>query len=144
MNLNERRQEYAIQASKVYDLFTSDYMLVGDDRTMIFSRSGTIWGMVGDEEEAQVLGAWRFHDARIEVDLSQQQKRRTSGKQRKILARQRDQSYQPLHLILDQAPSQSIIVDGPLAGNYDLQRVPVPTVTLENDQDETAPMFESP
>ena len=32
----------------MYDLFTSDYMFIGDTCAMIFSRSGTIWGMEGE------------------------------------------------------------------------------------------------
>ena len=128
----------------MYDLFTSDYMFIGDTRAMIFSRSGTIWGMEGEEEVAKVMGAWRFHEARVEVDLSPKQGARTSARKRKSIARRQKNAYQPLHLILDRAPRTALIMDGPLAGEYELQRAPVPTAAPEDGEDELPPPFEAP
>lgn len=144
MNLEPQRQAHAIAVSKTYDLFTSDYMFIGDERAMIFSRSGTIWGMEGEEETPKVMGAWRFSEGRIEVDVSPQQKRRTSARQRKAINARRKGSYQPLHMILDDAPRLARIVEGALAGEYELQRAPVPTAEPEAGQDEVPPPFEAP
>ena len=140
----KKKSAYGQRAGKLYDLLTRDYMLIGDDRAMIFSRSGTIWGMEGEEENAKVMGAWRFLDHRIEVDLSTKQQGRTSARRRAQLEKRRKDDYQPLHLIVDEGPGRIYILGGPLAGEYDATRAPVPTEVLEAGQDETAPPFEAP
>ena len=90
------------------------------------------------------MGAWRFLDHRIEVDLSTKQRGRTSARRRAQLEKRRKNEYQPLHLIVDEGPGRVYILDGPLAGEYDTTRAPVPTEVLEAGQDETAPPFEAP
>jgi len=143
-DLVARKRSYGIRMGKIYDLLTRDYMFIGDERALIFSRSGTIWGIEGEEESAKVMGAWRFRDDRIEVDLSPLQRTRTSAKRRKRLSRQRKKSYQPLHLIVDEAPTRVYIIDSPLAGEYEMTRAPVPTEVLDDKQDELPPPFEAP
>ena len=135
---------YGQSIGKTYDLLTRDYLFVGDDRALAFSRSGTLWGMEGEEEVAKVMGAWRFSEDRIEVDLSPRQKARISGKRRKSIEKSRKNKYQPLRLIVDESPSRVYIVDGPLAGEYEAMRTPVPTEALDEGQDETPPPFEAP
>ena len=139
-----QKLSYGQRIGKAYDLLTRDYMFIGDDRALIFSRSGTIWGMEGEEEVAKVMGAWRFVNDRVEVDLSSRQKGRTSARRRKVLKRRRKNSYQPLHLIVDEAPTRAYILNSALAGEYDMTRAPIPTQALEADQDETPPPFEAP
>ena len=135
---------YGQKIGKTYDLFTRDYLFIGDERALIFSRSGTIWGMEGEEEVAKVMGAWRFAHHRIEVDLSPRQRARTSARRRKRLDKQRQKSYRPLHLIVDDAPARVYILDSPLAGEYETTRAPVPTEVLDAKQNETPPPFEAP
>ena len=142
--MGNNKRSYGTRMGKIYDLLTRDYMFIGDERALIFSRSGTIWGMEGEEETAKVMGAWRFRDDRIEVDLSPKQRVRTSAKRRKRLSRQRKNSYQPLHLIVDEAPTRVYLIDSPLAGEYETTRAPVPTEALDDDQDEIPPPFEAP
>ena len=91
-----------------------------------------------------MMGAWRFSEDRIEVDLSPRQKARISGKRRKSIEKSRKNKYQPLRLIVDESPSRVYIVDGPLAGEYEAMRTPVPTEALDEGQDETPPPFEAP
>jgi hypothetical protein len=142
--LDDFKVSYGQSIGKTYDLLTRDYLFVGDDRALIFSRSGTLWGMEGEEEVAKVMGAWRFSGDRIEVDLSPRQQARISGKRRKSIEKSRKNKYQPLRLIVDESPSRVYIVDGPLAGEYETLRTPVPTEVLDEGQDETPPPFEAP
>lgn len=139
-----KRAEHAQEITKAYQRVIADQMYLSDDRAVIFARSGTIWGMEGEEEVAKVMGAWRESAHGVEVDLSPQQRKRTSAKTRRSLKRKRAHSYGPLHLIIDEAPDRVVIKNTTLAGEYQITRAPVPTLLIGAGQDETPPLFEAP
>lgn len=141
----EKSQDaYSTVMGKLYDVMLRDYLLLGEERTLLFSVTGTLWGMEGEEETPKVIGAWRFNKGRIEVDLSPQQKGRINAKRRQALEKQRDKYFTPLHLIVDEAPERLMIKDGPLQGDYEAIRPPVPTQPLSITENEVAPPFEAP
>ena len=83
-------------------------MLLGDERTITFFHTGTIWGIVGEEEETKILGKWRIKNQRLEVLYGARAKLR----QRK--------GWQPLKILIDEAPSRLMIANGKLAGEYEV------------------------
>ena len=143
-NLAASRKDYGDVMSKVYDLMVRDFMFIGEERAMIFSQTGTLWAMEGEEEIPKVIGGWRYHAGRIEVDLSAQQKQRIKPKMRKHIEKVRNKSYRPLHLLVDEAPDRIHIYNGKLAGEYQTVKVPTPTEILTEDRIEPAPSFEVP
>ena len=140
----ESRKRYGDIMGKVYDVMLRDHLFVSEERALLFSVTGTIWGMEGDEDVAKVMGAWRFVKGHIEVDLSAKQRTRVTPKGRRRLAKSRKTDYLPLHLIVDDAPDNIVIIDGPLAGTYESSLAPVPTQPLGTSDVEQPPPFEEP
>ena len=140
--LKESEDDYNDVMSRLYDLMLRDFMLIGETRAMIFSRTGTIWAMEGEEEKAKVIGGWRFHKNRVEVDLSPKQQVRVQAKRRARLEKKRDRYYAPIHLIVDEAPDRIFIVEGPLQGEYQAVKAPSPMSELDEGRDESVPSFE--
>ena len=139
-----RLKTHAERIGRGYHNMIEDRMYLSDERALIFARSGTIWAMEGEEEVAKVMGAWRRSAYGIEVDLSNQQHKRASARQRRRIERRRARAYKPLHLIIDEAPRRVFIKNSALAGEYQIERAPVPTLVIGPDQDETPPPFEAP
>jgi hypothetical protein len=143
-SLENSRRDYSEVMAKVYDLMVRDFMFIGDDRAMIFAQTGTIWSMEGEAEVAKVIGGWRFLNGRIEVDLSAKQQGRVVSKRKARIESSRNRYYTPLKLIVDEAPDQILIQNGPLSGAYQSVKVPSPIDPSPNTRQEVAPSFEVP
>ena len=141
-NLAQREREYSEVMSKVYELMVKDFMFIGERRAMIFSHTGTIWAMEDEEEEAKVIGGWRFNQDRLEYDISSRQRQRVSAKRRAKIERAREQYYQPLSLILDEAPDRVFIKTGELQGEYQTVKAPSKMSPVQGDGVESPPSFD--
>lgn len=142
--LKQSKQDYVEVMSKVYLLMVNGSMFVGDDRAMVFAPTGTLWAMEGEEEVAKVIGGWRYNRGRIEVDLSKAQKSRIKPKRKGRIEKSRNRYYEPLHLIVDEAPDRVLIQSGPLQGEYQSVKVNRSNEARKLDTVEEAPSFEMP
>ena len=130
--------------SQVYLLMVNSFMFVGEERAMVFAPTGTLWAMEGEETVAKVIGAWRYNKNRIEVDLSKAQKQRVYAKKKVRLEKSRDRYFEPLHLIVDEAPDRILIQSGPLKGEYQSFKVNSSDEAHKLNDAEPAPSFEMP
>ena len=142
--LAQSKQDYVDVMSQVYLLMVNSFMFVGEERAMVFAPTGTLWAMEGEETVAKVIGAWRYNKNRIEVDLSKAQKQRVYAKKKVRLEKSRDRYFEPLHLIVDEAPDRILIQSGPLKGEYQSFKVNSSDEAHKLNDAEPAPSFEMP
>ena len=136
------RRSHAKLIGSIYPAVIKDVLLIGDERSLVFSNGGTIWGLEGEEEVPKIMGAWRYKQLRMEIDLSWKQRHRSSGKKRVKIEKQRTKKYKPIKMIIDETPDRLWIEHPRLGGEYETRVLATPLKQLLEDGDEEPPVFE--
>jgi len=86
-------------------------LLIGEERSLVFAKTGTLWGMEGEEETPKVMGRWRVDGGALQVALGK-------PKTLKRLEKRKRLPWVALHSIIDEVPERLIIKTDRLAGDY--------------------------
>ena len=102
-------------------------LLIGEARSLSFAKTGTLWGMEGEEESPKVMGRWRSVEGRVEIALG-------SLRSLKAAERRNRLKFEPLQLIIDEAPDRLVIKEPRIGGDYQVASMkphPPPKELLE-------------
>lgn len=128
--VRDARRTAAQAIEKQYAKALQGFLLIGEERSLVFAKTGTLWAMEGEDEHPKVIGKWRSKSGPFEMVLGTVKSLKSDEKRNRL-------AYQPLHLIIDEAPDRIIIKDPRLKGDYQVARLkphPPPKSLLDEPQ----------
>lgn len=109
--IQEARAKLAPRIAAQYPKVINGRLLVGEERSLVFAKTGTLWGIEGEEEHPKVMGRWRADEGRLEVAFGTLRALKAAEKRKRL-------RYTPIHLIIDEVPERLMIKSPPLEGDY--------------------------
>ena len=109
--LKDATQTQAELLASIYPKVFEGFLLIGQERSLVFASTGTLWGMEGEEEEPKVMGAWRFTRSRMEVSF---------GADLKDPKRRARAKFEPLSSLIDETPARLSITHPRIGGDYEV------------------------
>ena len=143
-HLNDHIKNHVQWLNQSYQKTMKDQVWVGDDRSIVFAESGSIWEMKEEQEIPSIIGAWKSDGGRIMVDIHRKHHRRNIASKRARINRARARFYKPLAMMIDEVPDRLLIEHDKIGGEYEVMPLSKPTSPLQSKQDEYPPSFETP
>ena len=114
--LKEATATQASLLASIYPKIFEGFLLIGQERSLVFASTGTLWAMEGEEEVPKVLGAWRFARDRMEVAI---------GEDLKDLKRRAKAKFEPLSSLIDETPARLVINHPRIGGDYEVSAMKI-------------------